>query len=117
MEVKINREIRDYQEAIFFGLNLRQLVFSLLAIAVAVGLYFGLRDTLGTETVSWLCILGAVPFGALGFVKYNGMSAEQFIAAYVKSEFLMPKRLTFQSENIYYAALKEIIIKGGKHHD
>ena len=63
MEVKINREIRDYQEAIFFGLSLRQLVFSLLAIAVAVGLYFGLRDALGTETVSWLCILGAVPFG------------------------------------------------------
>lgn len=27
MEVKINREIRDYQESIFFGLNLRQLVF------------------------------------------------------------------------------------------
>jgi hypothetical protein len=60
LEVKINREIRDYQEAIFFGLNLRQLVYSLLAIAVAVGVYFGLRDALGTETVSWLCILGTV---------------------------------------------------------
>ena len=52
MEVKINREIRDYQESIFFGLNLRQLIFSILAIAVAVGVYFGLRDLLGTETVS-----------------------------------------------------------------
>jgi hypothetical protein len=117
LEVKINREIRDYQEAIFFGLSLRQLVFSVLAVAVAVGIYFGLRNVLGTETVSWLCILGAVPFGAMGFVKYNGMSAEQFIAAYVKSEFLMPKHLTFQSENIYFETLKEIIIKGGKHHD
>ena len=39
MEVKINREIRDYQESIFFGLNLRQLIFSILAIAVAVGVY------------------------------------------------------------------------------
>ena len=117
MEVKINREIRDYQEAIFFGLNLRQLVFSVLSIVVAVGVYFGLRDALGTETVSWLCILGAVPFGALGFVKYNGMSAEQFIAAYIKSEFLMSKYLTFQGENIYYMALKECISKGGKNHD
>ncbi len=117
MEVKINREIRDYQEAIFFGLSMRQLVFSVLAVAVAVGVYFGLRGVLGTETVSWLCILGAVPFGALGFVKYNGMSAEQFIAAYVKSEFLIPKHLTFQSENIYYMALTERIEKGGKNHD
>ncbi|MEA4848837.1 MAG: PrgI family protein, partial [Clostridiaceae bacterium] len=58
MEVKINREIRDYQEAIFFGLSLRQFVFSVLAVTVAVGVYFGLRNALGTETVSWLCILG-----------------------------------------------------------
>lgn len=117
MEVKINREIRDYQEAIFFGLSLRQLVFSVLAVAVAVGVYFGLRNALGTETVSWLCILGAVPFGAMGFVKYNGMNAEQFVAAYVKSEFLMPKHLTFQSEDIYYMALRERIGKGGQNHD
>ena len=24
--------------------------------------------------VSWVCILGAAPFAALGFVKYNGMT-------------------------------------------
>ncbi len=46
MEVKINREIRDYQENIFFGLNLRQLVFSIFAIGVAVGIYFRLNNIL-----------------------------------------------------------------------
>lgn len=51
MEIKINREIRDYKENIFFGLSLRQLIFSLLACGVAVGIYLGLRDALGTETV------------------------------------------------------------------
>ena len=40
MEVKINREIRNYTESMFFGLSLRQLIFSALAVAVAVGLYF-----------------------------------------------------------------------------
>ena len=40
MEVKINREIRNYTESMFFGLSLRQLIFSALALAVAVGLYF-----------------------------------------------------------------------------
>ena len=39
MEIKINREIRDYTENIFFGLSLRQLIFSLLACGVAVGIY------------------------------------------------------------------------------
>ena len=68
MEVKINREIRDYTESMFFGLSLRQFVFSLLAILVAVGIYFALKPRLGTETVSWVCILGAAPFAAMGFI-------------------------------------------------
>ena len=38
MEVKINREIRNYTESMFFGLSMRQFVFSVLAILVAVGL-------------------------------------------------------------------------------
>ena len=40
MEVKINKEIREYSESIFFGLNLRQLIFSLLAMGAAVTVYF-----------------------------------------------------------------------------
>ena len=40
MEVKINKEIRDYTEAIFFGLSLRQFIFSALACGIAVGLCF-----------------------------------------------------------------------------
>ena len=43
MEVRINKEVRNYQESLFFGLSLRQLLFALLAVAVAVGVYFGLR--------------------------------------------------------------------------
>ena len=79
MEVKINREIRNYTEAMFFGLSMRQFIFSACACVVAVGLYFLLKPYVGTETVSWMCILGAAPFAALGFIKYNGMTAEKFV--------------------------------------
>ena len=109
MEVKINREIQEYQENIFFGLNLRQLIFSILAIGAAVAIYFGLRNILGTETVSWLCVIGALPFGAMGFIKYNGMSAEQFAAAFIKSEFMIPKRIGFKAMNYYYDAVEDVI--------
>ena len=106
MEVKINKEIRNYTESMFFGLSLRQFIFSVLACGVAVALYFVLRPYFGTETLSWMCILGASPFAALGFIKYNGMTAEQFVWAWIKSEFLMPKKLTFLPDNLYYEALK-----------
>lgn len=109
MEVKINREIRNYTESMFFGLSMRQFVFSVLACGVAVGLYFLLSPHVGTETVSWMCVLGAAPFAALGFIRYHGMNAEQFLWAWIKSEFLIPKRLLFNPENIYYEAVKPCI--------
>ncbi|HHZ05848.1 MAG TPA: PrgI family protein [Clostridiales bacterium] len=106
MEVKINREIRNYTEAMFFGLSMRQLIFSACACVVAVGLYFVLKPYVGTETVSWMCVLGAAPFAALGFIKYNGMTAEKFIAAWFKSELMTPKKLVFHSTNTYYELMK-----------
>ena len=109
MEVKINKEIRNYTESMFFGLSLRQFIFSVLACGVAVGLYFLLRPRFGTETLSWVCILGALPFAAIGFIKYNGMTAEQFVWAWIKSEFLMPKKLMFLPDNLYYETMKPTI--------
>ncbi len=105
MEVRINREIRDYTESMFFGLSLRQFVFSVLAVGIAVGIYLGLNPVLGTETTSWLCIVAAFPFAVIGFLKYNGMTAEKFIWAWIKSTFLIPKILTFGNTNYYYAVL------------
>ncbi len=109
MEVKINKEIRNYTEAMFFGLSLRQFIFAILAVIVAVGMYFLLNNSLGTETVSWVCMLSAAPFAALGFIKYNGMTAEQFIWVYIKSEFLEKKELPFKAKNIYYETTKEVM--------
>ena len=108
MEVKITREIREYTESIFFGLSLRQFIFSVCACGVAVVIYFLLKPYCGIETLSWVCILGAAPFAALGFLKYNGMTAEKFVMAWVKSMILTPKRLTFKPVNLYYEDLKNI---------
>lgn len=121
MEVKINREIREYTESVFFGLSLRQFLFSLAAMGVAVLVYFTLKPQLGVETVSWLCILCAAPLAAMGFVKYHGMTAEQFLWAWLRSEIIEPKELYCEPENLYYEALKDTIVlhqKGGNaHHD
>ena len=83
MEVRINKEVRNYQESLFFGLSLRQLLFALLAVAVAVGVYFGLRPVLGNGEIGWVCVLAAFPFALGGFFQYNGMTLERFLLAYI----------------------------------
>ena len=59
---------------------------------------------------------GPIPFAALGFVKYNGMTAEKAIYAWIKSEFLMPKKLVFHSTNVYYELMKPSIEQKQKDH-
>ena len=120
MEVKINREIRNYTESMFFGLSLRQFIFSLLAMIVAVGLYFLLKPIIGLEAVSWVCILGAAPFAAMGFVTYHGLTAEKFLIVWLRTELMEPRELHAQPTNLYYEAMKPSIEKWekeGYHHD
>ena len=79
LEVKINREIRDYTESMFFGLSMRQFFFSVAACGVAVVLYFILKPYFGIETLSWMCILGAAPFAAMGFNNIKIISLMTFV--------------------------------------
>ena len=44
-------------------------------------------------------MLGAAPFAALGFIKYNGMTAEKIAKAWIRSEILMPKKILFGGTN------------------
>ena len=95
MEIKINKEIRDYTESVFFGLSLRQFACALGAVGAAVGCYFGLRNVLGTDITTWICLFAAAPFAALGFVKYNGMNAEQLAMAWFRSEVFLRNPLPY----------------------
>ena len=117
IEVRINKEVRDYQESVFFGLSLRQLIFALLAVLVAVGVYFGLRNIVGSGDIGWMCILAAFPFAMGGFFTYNGMTFEKFLLALIRSELLYPKKLVFRSENLYAKALENSSIKEALHLD
>ena len=106
MEIKVNQEIREYTESMFFGLSLRQSVFSLLAVITAAVLYFSLKDRLHMEVVSWLCIAGAVPFAAMGFVKYHGMNCEQLVWAWLRL-VIEPREYKARVRNFYEEATAE----------
>lgn len=114
MEVKINKEIRNYTESIMFGLSLRQCIYSILACVVAIIVYFSCIHRLGTEITSWLCMLGAVPFAALGFVTYQEMSAEKLVSVAIRSFFLSSRKLISRPTNVYYLSVKDYIGKNIK---
>lgn len=108
MEIKVNKEIKNYKESIFFGLSFRQFLCSALALGAAVGVYFALSNVLDKETVSWLCIVCAAPIAVTGFFQYNGLNFEKFVWAVIKSEFLLSGVRLYKSRNIYNELFEEV---------
>lgn len=105
IEIKIPKEVRRHKETIFFGLSTRQFLCAALAVALAAGIYLGLAPVIGRETASWVCILAAAPAAAAGFFNYNGLTLEQFLWAFLKSELLCAGARRFIAENFHYSAL------------
>lgn len=101
MEIKINKEICQYHETLFFGLSARQFICSVFAIAIAVGIYFFTKNLVGKETASWLCMVAAAPVAAMGFFKYNGLTAEKLVWAFLKTEVLYAGKRVFKADNYY----------------
>ena len=110
MEVRINKEVRSYTEAIFFGLNPRQFVFSGIACGAALITYF----VASKEIVSWLCILAALPFGALGFITFQQMKTEDILKHFIYSIILQSRILIDKPWNLYYEISHEIRNKDRK---
>jgi hypothetical protein len=113
-EIKINKEIRDYTESILLGLSLRQTIFSILACAVACGLYFLFKERLGTEVTSWLCMLGAAPFAALGFIRFQGMYTEDIVKTALYSFLLSSTNLINKPFDLYEEIFNSIINQSRK---
>lgn len=109
MEVKVNKEIRDFTESMFFGLSLRQFICSVLGCGAAVAAYFLLNGHLGMEFTTWVCVIVVIPFAVLGFLRYNGMPAERFIVAYIKFRWLVPRKLTCKPNSLYYEMMRPSI--------
>ena len=111
MEIKVNKEIRNYTESIFFGLSLRQCFFSFTACAIAVGVYFLAAYQIGVEITSWLCMLSAFPFAMLGFVTFQGMNAEYILVVAIRSLILTHTKLEDRPFNLYKEIFKDLLTK------
>jgi hypothetical protein len=105
MEIKINKDIRQYSEAVFFGLSLRQCIFVGLGGAIGVTASVFLYRVLPLEILSILCVFIAAPFASFGFIRYHGMSLEKLIAAYIRQGGAYARPFVYRAAPYYVELL------------
>lgn len=101
IEIRIPKEIRTYKEKLFFGLNLRQLICTVIAIVINVPLYWYGKDMIGPDAASWVVILIAIPLFMIGYFNYNGMTFEQFIKSVIQFEVIYPQKRKYKTQNMF----------------
>lgn len=99
ISVPIPKEITEYEEKIIFGLSLRKLVCLVSAILLGVGTYLLCTIVLGVsgDTTSYIIIIEAVPLMAIGFIKKDGMTFEQYAALWVRHR-IGANKLAYETE-------------------
>lgn len=100
MNHKIGPDLREFSETVFFGLNMRQLISSLVGIALSVTIWLTLCDRLGQQYTSWLCCAAVAPCACIGFIKVQGQSFERFAVSWIKYRFLESHKLRYRSNDI-----------------
>lgn len=108
IEVRIPKEIREYKEKLFFGLNLRQTITTGLAIAVCVPLYIFGQKYMNVDVLSWIIIVIAAPLVLIGYFNFNQMPFEKFILAWFRMNY-NPQKRKFKYQPSFTAIRNEII--------
>lgn len=74
MIIEINKNIDNYKETVVMGLTARQLIFSVLSVAVGGGIVLLSYPYVGLTTSAYIAIPVVAPIALSGFYSYNGMS-------------------------------------------
>ena len=112
MEVKINREIRNYTESMLFRAEYAAVHLFCSRLRRGRGpLFYPAAPTLGWKTLSWMCnFWGRTPLchaGVHHLPRYDG--GTNLSGRGCAREMLEPKEFKFEDSNYYYAALKDTI--------
>lgn len=98
ISVPVPKEITEYREKIMFGMSGRQLIFSLLAGVLAIGIG-ALCYMMGMDMsiIGYIIILAASPLMALGFIRKNNMPFEKYLHLVLRNK-MGQNLLTYKTE-------------------
>lgn len=97
MEIVINKDLRKVETKDVGNFTFKQVGFLAVGI-VCGGLSYFLQSSDGGEASTFLCVLPALPFILLGFLRLDGLSLWQYIQMVFPEKFLMPMSLKWESD-------------------
>ena len=99
--VPVPKDLTKVKTKDMFNLTKRQLICFGAAIAVAVPVFFLLKDSAGSSAATMLMIIVALPFFLLAMYEKNGQPLEKIIGNIIRVSVLRPKKRPYKTNNFY----------------
>ena len=98
--IKMSKDIKKQKSKLFWGLTGRQMIFTVLAIfiAIVVNCILDLNDTLSAVLV----ISTSIPFLLCGWININGLTFEKFAAVWFRNNFSNKERVFINESGLDY---------------
>ena len=74
MIIEINKDIDRYQESLVMGLSAKQVIYSVLSVAIGGGIVYLVYPYLGLTGAAYVAIPVVAPIALSGFYTFNGRS-------------------------------------------
>ena len=99
MIIEINKDIDRYKETVLMGLTARQLIFSVLSVAVGGGIVLFFYPLIGMTPSVYLAIPAVAPVALGGFYSFNGMNFYEYMGRKLKMLFANQPLAYVSTEN------------------
>jgi hypothetical protein len=106
--VSIPKDLTRVRTKFVLGLTKRQAVCFGLAAAMGLPLFFLLRGLIPTSAAALLMVLVMLPCFLFAMYEKNGLPLEKFLKCVISVRFTRPKIRTYQTNNLYAAAGRQI---------
>lgn len=106
MIIEINKDIDRYKETVIMGLTARQLIFSVLSVAVGGGIVLFFYPLIGMTPSVYIAIPAVAPVALGGFYSFNGMNFYEYMGRKMRMLFANRPLAYVSTEN--EGVIKEI---------
>ncbi len=74
MHIEVNRDLDKFKESIVLGLSARQLIYSIIALALGSGIVLLVYPYVGLTISAYIAVPVVAPIALTGFYSYHGMT-------------------------------------------
>ena len=98
MNISINKDIEKYQESVIMGLTAKQLICSIIALALGTGIVLSTFKYVGLTVSVYIAIPIVAPIALNGFYEYQGMSFTEMMKRKIRCLFKNPQLIYISEE-------------------